>query len=513
MTAQSHRHSIRLESTYAQTVPQLSVPWPAGVEPESLVVLNSQLAGELGLDPAFLRSHTGLAWLSGTAVPGSAEPDAQDSGSAHTETLTTYAQAYAGHQFGSFVPQLGDGRAVLLGEMTSASGRVDLHLKGSGRTPFSRGGDGKAPLGPMLREYLVGEAMQALGIPTTRGLAVMTTGEQIQRRQPDLEPGAILTRVAASHLRVGTFQFAAVHHPLEIRRALADYTIQRHWPAAARAHNPYVELLRCVTHAQARLVAQWMLVGFVHGVMNTDNMTMSGEGIDYGPCAFIDTFTRSAVFSSIDRGARYAFNNQPGIALWNLSRFAETLIDLIADADADADPDTAVDAATHVLREFESQYSTALACGFAAKLGVNLGESPEAKVLTQFRAFVEQTFDLMENTGQDFTLFFRAIAEARQTVPMDSPELSAWQAQRQRLIERWAPDGQADPALMQRNNPVYIPRNHHLEQALAQAERGDLAEFNHLLAAVQEPFVRREGFSHLEQPGSTSADFVTFCGT
>lgn len=496
-----------LEQDYAATVPQLSVAWrAAGAPSPSLIAVNDPLAKELGITPQFLRSEDGLAFLTGHGA-------GNDDGAP-----ATFAQAYAGHQFGQFVPQLGDGRALLIGELLDRHGaRRDLHLKGSGRTPFSRGGDGKAPLGPMLREYLIGEAMYALGIPTTRGLAVVTTGESVQRQQPDPEPGAVLTRVASSHLRVGTFQFAAVHRPIEVKRALADYAIQRHWPDAAQTENPHLELLRSVTHAQAQLVAQWMLVGFVHGVMNTDNMTISGESIDYGPCAFIDTFSRSAVFSSIDRGGRYAYRNQPAIALWNLSRFAETLIDLIDD-----DPNRAIEAATDVLREFEPTYDAALARGFAAKVGVDLSGVTDDAAVTEFRAFVEQTFDFLESTGQDFTLFFRAVAEDRLVEPSDfnrdtnhdfnHDAAAAWSAERDRLTATWAPSDAPDPDLMQRSNPVYIPRNHHLDRALNKAIDGDMEELNRLLAAVRQPFQRADEFAGLEGPGSSSS-FVTFCGT
>lgn len=494
-----HLSAPRLEHTYAAQIPQLSVRWSA--EPAvaaSLVVLNETLAEQLGIDPAFLRSPEGLDFLTGQGPSAASDDDAP----------VTYAQAYAGHQFGQFVPQLGDGRALLVGEVLDTHDRRrDLHLKGSGRTPFSRGGDGKAPLGPMLREYLMGEAMHALGIPSTRGLAVVATGEQVQRQRPDLEPAAVLTRVAASHLRVGTFQFAAVHRSIEVKRALADYAIQRHWPDAAQAENPYLELFRSVTHAQAQLIAQWMLVGFVHGVMNTDNMTVSGESIDYGPCAFVDRFTRSALFSSIDRGGRYAYRNQPAAALWNLSRFAETLIDLIDD-----DPNVAVESATEVLHEFEPAYDDAVARGFAAKLGVDLGVAPQAEAVAQFRAFAETTFDLMEATGQDFTLFFRAVAEDRLDERVDPEALADWLASRDRLVEAWAADGAADTVMMQCSNPVYTPRNHHLERALSKAEDGDMSDFHRLLAAVQDPYVRHDQFAGLEGPGSESA-FVTYCGT
>lgn len=514
-----HLSAPRLEHTYAVQIPQLSVRWSA--EPAvaaSLVVLNETLAEQLGIDPEFLRSQEGLDFLAGQGFSDTSDDDAPP----------TYAQAYAGHQFGQFVPQLGDGRALLVGEVLDTHDqRRDLHLKGSGRTPFSRGGDGKAPLGPMLREYLIGEAMHALGIPSTRGLAVVATGEFVQRQQPDPQPGAVLTRVAASHLRVGTFQFATVHRSIEVKRALADYAIQRHWPDAAEAENPYLELLRSVTHAQAQLIAQWMLVGFVHGVMNTDNMTISGESIDYGPCAFVDRFTRSALFSSIDRGGRYAYRNQPAAALWNLSRFAETLIDLIDD-----DPNVAVESATEVLHEFEPAYDAAVARGFAAKIGVRLDERSESKALNEFRQFAEQTFDLMENHGQDFTMFFRAVAEDRlaDLAPVEADEgptpqqvavgghrisqddLSAWSSARNDLIERWSRLGHADTELMRSTSPVYIPRNHHLDRALTKAESGDTSEFDRLLAAVRSPYEPSAQFAGLEGPGSASP-FVTFCGT
>ncbi|KAA9394830.1 YdiU family protein [Kocuria coralli] len=489
-----------LEHSYAEDIPQLSVRWRAEQAPSPfLVATNDALAGELGIEPGFLRSPEGLSFLSGQL------PDAADGGAA------TYAQAYSGHQFGQFNPQLGDGRALLIGEVIDRAGdRRDLHLKGTGRTPFSRSGDGKAPLGPMLREYLVGEAMHALGIPTTRGLGVVLTGQEVMRR--GREPGAIFTRVAASHLRVGTFQFAAVHRPMEVRRALADYAIARHWPAAADAENPYLELLRSVTHAQAELIAQWMLVGFVHGVMNTDNMTISGEGIDYGPCAFIDTFRRASVFSSIDQTGRYAYRNQPAIGLWNLSRFAETLVDLI---DA-SDPDAAVESLTQVLYEFEPAYDAAVARGMAAKLGIGLPE-PEAEngseALGQIRAFTERTLDLLEAQEADFTLFFRALtAGTPEELIHDDDALGSWSAERDELLQRWS-GGAADVALMQRSNPVYIPRNHHLESALQRAEGGDLDDFHRLLAAVRDPFRQRPEWAGLEGPGEASSAFVTFCGT
>ncbi|HNM86095.1 MAG TPA: protein adenylyltransferase SelO family protein, partial [Mycobacterium sp.] len=306
--------TVELGSRFAREFPELAVPWQAENPDEPLLlVLNDALATELGLRPEWLRSPDGLRFLLGNLVPEAASP---------------VAQAYAGHQFGGFVPRLGDGRALLLGELAGPDGSLrDLHLKGSGATPFARGGDGLAAVGPMLREYIVGEAMHAMGVPTTRALAVVATGRPVFRDTP--QPGAVLTRVAASHLRVGTFQYVAARGDIDLLRRLADYAIDRHHPAAADAENPYVALLESVVAVQAALVARWMLIGFVHGVMNTDNMTISGETIDYGPCAFMEAFDPATVFSSIDQWGRYAYGNQPVVAEWNLARFAETLLPLI----------------------------------------------------------------------------------------------------------------------------------------------------------------------------------------
>ncbi|MBA2322498.1 MAG: YdiU family protein, partial [Pseudonocardiales bacterium] len=317
---------FELDDSYARELPDLSVPWSAATFPApTLLVLNDELAGELGVDPDALREPAGVALLVGDGVP---------------DGVTPTAQAYAGHQFGGYVPRLGDGRALLLGEILDRDGhRRDLHLKGSGRTPFARGGDGLAAVGPMLREYLMGEAMHALGIPTTRALAVVATGQPVARESP--LPGAVLSRVAASHLRVGTFQYAAASGDLELLRKLADYAIARHYPDAAGAANPYLEFYLRVIDAQASLVARWMLVGLIHGVMNTDNTTISGQTIDYGPCAFMDSYDPATVFSSIDSGGRYAYRNQPHIAQWNLARLGETLVPLI-----DESQDAAIEAAT-----------------------------------------------------------------------------------------------------------------------------------------------------------------------
>lgn len=491
---------LTFEHTYAEALPDLSREWSAApVRDPRAVVVNGELARELGLDPDWLRSPEGLALLSGDTAE------------------TTYAQAYSGHQFGQFNPVLGDGRALLLGELVDSDGRRrDLHLKGSGRTPFSRSGDGKAPLGPMLREHLMGEAMHALGIPTTRGLAVVSTGERIQRNGPDPEPGAILTRVAASHLRVGTFEFAATQRSVETRRALADYAIQRHWPEAASSENPTLELLRSVVHAQAQLIAQWMLVGFVHGVMNTDNMTISGETIDYGPCAFVDEFSLGAVFSSIDRGARYAYGRQAEIGLWNLSRFAESLVDLVAPDD----PDAGVEAVTEVLHEYAPAFREALSRGMGRKIGLDvdgLGAGDREAALAELDLFVERTFGLLQEQRQDFTAFFRALSfGAAEALFDDAAAFRKWDAARRDLLSRYGdPSEQQQRDLMAVVNPVYIPRNHHLQHALDRAEEGDLAAYERLLAAVRSPFQEHVDFAGLESSGTApgARPFTTYCGT
>ena len=464
-----------LHQTYAEALPELSVPWRADAPPEpELVWLDEELARELGLDPAWLRGPDGIALLTGQ-IEG------------------TTAQAYAGHQFGTANPLLGDGRAVLLGDLVDPCGRrVDLHLKGSGRTPFARGGDGKAPLGPMLREAVIGRWLHACGVPTTRALAVLTTGERIAPRQGVTEePGALLVRAAASHLRVGTLEYAAWHLGPEVTGRLVDHAIARHHPSA----DGPLGLLEAVSEAQAELVAQWMLLGFVHGVMNTDNMTLSGEGIDYGPCAVLDVHRRDAVFSSIDRGGRYAYGSQPGIALWNLSRLAETLLPLLG---AD-DPDAAVDQATAVLERFEARHLDAVARGLSAKLGI---DGPREEVL----ALGTDLFTLMEQQQVDHTGFFRALEEERAEALFAEPEpFARWAARREALRVASA---DAPPA-----NPVYVPRNVQLDSALRAAHLGDLAPVRELLEVVAAPFERREGREHLESPGGGGDHFLTFCGT
>jgi uncharacterized protein YdiU (UPF0061 family) len=413
------------------------------------------------------------------------------------------AQAYSGHQFGGFAPRLGDGRALLLGELVDADGRVrDLHLKGSGRTPFARGGDGLAAVGPMLREYVISEAMHALGIPTTRSLAVVATGRQV-RRETYL-PGAVLARVASSHLRVGSFQYAAVTGDLDLLRRLADHAISRHHASAAEVDNPYLALLEAVISAQASLVAQWMLVGFIHGVMNTDNMTISGETIDYGPCAFMEAFDPATVYSSIDDRGRYAYGNQPVVAEWNLARLAEALLPLVSD-----DQEQAVNLAVEALGRFRGQYSDAWSAGMRTKLGL-----PEGLDDAVVNPLVDELVALLQASHVDHTSFFRHLGaaargdgEPARGLFLDLAAFDAW-------AERWrALDPDADA--MDRANPVYIPRNHLVEEALTAATAGDLAPFERLLDVVGSPFEARPGLERYaaRAPEDFGATYRTFCGT
>ena len=419
----------------------------------------------------------------------------------------TVAQAYAGHQFGGWSPRLGDGRALLLGEVSDVEGRRrDVHLKGSGRTPFSRGGDGKAVVGPMLREHVVSEAMHHLGIPTTRALAVIATGEQVARGT--LQPGAVLVRVAASHLRVGTFQFAYAGGDRALLRRLADYAIARHHPEALQAEDPYLAFYTAVAEAQAALLAQWMHFGFVHGVMNTDNMAISGETIDYGPCAFLDVHDRRTVFSSIDQGGRYAYGNQPHLAQWNLARLAETLIGLV-----DADQEGAVAALTAVLEAFPNRFQAHFDAGMRAKLG--LREDPDAVLATEL-------LELMEAQRADHTATFRALSTAVRgnTGPargqfVDAlPAFDAWAA---RWLERVCAEGgepEAVAAAMDRVNPAYVPRNHRVEEALTAATAGDLGPFERLMDVLTDPFTERPGLEGYGEPAPPEfGGYQTFCGT
>jgi uncharacterized protein YdiU (UPF0061 family) len=451
----------------------------------SLVILNRALAVRLGLDPNRLQSGEALRVFSGNELPEGAEP---------------LAQAYAGHQFGGFT-MLGDGRAILLGEQIAPDGaRFDIQFKGSGITPFSRRGDGKAALGPMLREYLISEAMHALGIPTTRSLAVVKTGEPVYR--DELLPGAVLTRVAASHIRVGTFQYAAAIEEPPVLKALADHAIHRHYPAIAEAENPYLALLYAVMERQAALVAQWMHVGFIHGVMNTDNMAISGETIDYGPCAFMDAYHPDTVFSSIDQQGRYAYSNQPPIAQWNLARFAETLLPLIAD-----DTEQAVKLAEDAIYSFPQKYEAAWLAGMRRKLGF-LDEQADDLTL------VNDLLVGMQTHGLDFTITFRDLTN-RQAIDNDAHRLQAW-------LERWKARFEQQPAsreqalaAMKQANPAVIPRNHQVEAALTAAVRNnDMAPFEKLLAALANPFEDTPENEEYRAPSPPSERlYQTFCGT
>jgi uncharacterized protein YdiU (UPF0061 family) len=475
--------ALALDNRFARELPELALPWRAREVPDpQLLVLNEPLARDLGFDPAWLRSSDGRKLLVGNLVPAGA---------------TAVAQAYAGHQFGGYAPRLGDGRALLLGEVEARDGRVyDLHLKGSGRTPFARGGDGLAAVGPMLREYVVSESMHALGIPTTRSLAVSGTGDLVQRETS--LPGAVLTRVASSHLRVGSFQYAASTGDLDLLRRLADHAIMRHHPAAAEAEHPHRALFDAVVAAQARLVAQWMLVGFIHGVMNTDNMTISGETIDYGPCAFLDAFDPSTVYSSIDHGGRYAYSNQPLAAQWNLARLAEALLPLLH-----PDEKEAVALAVTALESFDPQYSAAWSTGMRAKLGLG-DDVPEDAVAP----LVEELLPLLQQEHVDYTSFFRSLVRAADA-PRQFVALTALDDWRQ----RWQALG-PDTALLSRANPVYIPRNHLVEEALDAATAGDLDPLQGLLNAVTRPYDERPGLERYAAPAPEDfGQYRTFCGT
>jgi uncharacterized protein YdiU (UPF0061 family) len=462
-----HSYARDLPGTYLRVAPD---PAPA----PRLLVLNHPLATALGLDLTVAEAE---AWFSGASLPPGADP---------------IAQAYAGHQFGGFSPQLGDGRAHLLGEVLAPDGqRYDLQLKGSGKTPFSRGGDGKAAIGPMLREYLISEFMAAMGVPTTRSLAVVATGEAVWRETK--LPGAVLARVAASHLRVGTFQFFAARGDQANVKALADYAIARHYPDLVQADNPYLALLDTVIATQAKLIAQWMGLGFIHGVMNTDNMAISGETIDYGPCAFMEGYAPGTVFSSIDHQGRYAYQNQPLILGWNLARLAETLLPLL-DRDQDKAVDLANDRLTGIAPRYRSEWLTVI----RRKLGLP-GEDPADAPLAD---------DLLTAmTGADWTLTFRRLADETALRPL-FPDFTAMQA----WLPRWrvrAGDGAA--ARIAEANPAVIPRNHKVEAALSAATEGDMAPFHALLAALQQPFTEAEPYA-LPAP-SGFGQYVTFCGT
>lgn len=484
-----------LEQIYAHLPRGFHAPvTPAGAPAPRLLVLNGALCRDLGIDPGALTAQAWAGLLSGNRLPRGSEP---------------VAMAYAGHQFGQFVPQLGDGRALLLGEIWDAAGNLrDLHLKGAGRTPFSRTGDGRAALGPVLREYLVGEAMHALGIPTTRALGAVATGETVARDTP--QPGAILARVAASHIRVGTFEYFAARQDIPALRQLADLTLARHPPREAREDDPYRALLASAVERQARLVAQWMCVGFVHGVMNTDNTALSGETLDYGPCAFLDVYRPGAVFSSIDHHGRYAYGNQPRMAEWNLTRLAECLLPLM-----DSDPQRAVDRVMPILERFPERIGDYWLEGMRRKLGLESAEAEDAPL-------IRDLLGLMEQEEADFTLTFRHL-----TTLAEDPEhpaappgwsrgeaFASWRDRWQRRLGREPGDAARPARIMARANPVRIPRNHRLEQALESARAGDLGPFTNLLEAVTHPFEDRPQWAVFNTPPEPGERVTrTFCGT
>lgn len=480
---------LKLENTYMSLPENLfSLQRPSEVPRPECVVFNTALAKELGLPETFLQSEEGIQVLAGNKV-----------------LRETIAQAYAGHQFGYFT-MLGDGRAVLLGEYVSKDGeRYDIQLKGAGRTPYSRGGDGKAALGPMLREYIISEGMQALGIPTTRSLAVVTTGEGI-RREEILE-GAILTRIAKSHIRVGTFQYAAKWGTPETLKALADYTLDRHFKEGKKAENPYLYLLKEVVARQAALIAKWQLVGFIHGVMNTDNMAISGETIDYGPCAFMDTYDPKTVFSSIDTQGRYAYENQPPIAGWNLARFAETLLPLLHE-----DRDKAVKLAQEVVSNFTSLYKENWFAGMRKKLGMFSQEEKDEEIIIQL-------MELMQKYKADYTNTFRnlTLGNLEDMAFFKEEDFKKWYATwQERLKENTGKVTKEDiRKLMEAYNPKVIPRNHRVEEALeAATKHHDYSVMAKLLEALRNPYDYtnlHEEYATLPEP--TSRKYRTYCGT
>jgi serine/tyrosine/threonine adenylyltransferase len=472
---------------------------PTPVATPRLVKVNVELARDLGLDPDALACAQGVAILAGNMVAVGSEP---------------LAIAYAGHQFGHFVPQLGDGRANLLGEVLGRDGvRYDIQLKGSGRTPFSRGGDGRAALGPVLREYILSEAMAALGVPTTRALAAVTTGERVLRET--VLPGAVFTRVAASHLRVGTFQYFAAQGDTEGTRKLADYAIARHYPQAALAKQPYLALLDGVIARQAQLVAQWMLLGFIHGVMNTDNTSLSGETIDYGPCAFLEAYDPAKVFSSIDHYGRYAYGNQPTAMHWNLARLAEALLPVLEQEVGDGE--SALAAAKQSLTAFGPQFEAARAAGLRRKLGL----------VTEREGDAELAVDLLKRMAEnraDFTLTFRRLCAAAEGLEgdegvrilfADPGVYGDWAATWRHRLEEESISAPARAAAMRMANPVFIPRNHRVQAVLdAAIERQDFQPFEELLDVVSRPYEDRPGLERYTTPARPEECVSqTFCGT
>jgi serine/tyrosine/threonine adenylyltransferase len=471
--------AILFDNTYARLPGTMHVRVePTPVEAPRLIKVNEPLARDLGIDPAGLTPEMAV----GNVLPAGATP---------------IAQAYAGHQFGNFVPQLGDGRAILLGEVVDRAGRRrDIQLKGAGTTPFSRRGDGRAALGPVLREYLVSEAMHALGIPTTRALMAATTGEKVYRET--VLPGAVLTRVAASHIRVGTFQFFAVRRDLDSLRALIDHVIDRHYPELAGAENPALGLLDKVMEAQASLVARWVQVGFIHGVMNTDNTSISGETIDYGPCAFMDVYDPATVFSSIDEYGRYAYANQAPIAQWNLARLAETLLAFLHE-----NREEAIRIATERIETFPAIYARHWMAGFRKKIGLLAEEEGDLDL-------IQSLLDSMQRERADFTITFRALSNGDEPAAL-ADWLPKW---RERLVrDQQTPEERR--TLMRAVNPAYIPRNHHVEAMIkAAVEQADFKPFEEMLRVLMRSYEEQAGAEiYADPPGETETVYRTFCGT
>jgi uncharacterized protein YdiU (UPF0061 family) len=488
---------IRFDNSYARLPDSFySRVLPTPVSAPQLIKLNRGLALQLGLDPCVLATPDWIEVLGGTRVPDGAEP---------------IALAYAGHQFGQFVPQLGDGRAILLGEVVDGSGvRRDIQLKGSGPTPFSRRGDGRAALGPVLREYIVSEAMAALGIPTTRALAAVMTGETVVRQT--ILPGAVLARVASSHIRIGTFQFFASRGDVEAVRRLADYVIARHYPEAAGALQPYRALLDGVIARQAELVARWLLVGFIHGVMNTDNMSIAGETIDYGPCAFMDAYDPATVFSSIDHHGRYAYGKQPGIASWNLARLAECLIPLLAD-----DQNVAIEQAKEALASFADRFNAAYLGGLRRKLALFVEREGDAELM-------QDLLNRMALNKADFTLVFRRLCDAAASPEADAAvrelfenpaSYDEWALRWRLRLDQEPQDGGARRTAMRQVNPAFIPRNHRVEAVIeAAVSARDFALFEELLAVLSAPYEDQPAFAaYADPPPPGQGIYQTFCGT
>jgi serine/tyrosine/threonine adenylyltransferase len=489
--------SIPFDNTYARLPERFYTHTaPTPVRAPELIRINEALATQLGIDPATLVGPEAASIFAGNLVPPGAQP---------------IAMAYAGHQFGHFVPQLGDGRALLLGEVIDRAGvRRDIHLKGSGPTPFSRGGDGRAALGPVLREYVVSEAMAALGVPTTRALAAVTTGETVAREAA--LPGAVFTRVGASHIRVGTFQFFAARADLDGVRVLADYVIARHYPQLADADNPYRALLDAVIEAQARLIAQWLHIGFIHGVMNTDNMTISGETIDYGPCAFMDHYHPEQVFSSIDHYGRYAYNHQPNIGVWNLARLAECLVGLF-----EGDVDSAVADANESLAAYTPIFDRAYEAGLRRKIGLSTEQDGDADL-------ARDLLNTMAAHGADFTLTFRALCDAAEDAANDGAArclfddpaaFDQWAVRWRHRLESEQASAPERAQAMRRENPAFIPRNHRVEAVIrAAVNERDFAPFHEMVRILSRPFEEQPDFAdYMLPPEAHERVHQTFCGT